>query len=180
MAGQRISGTGVAAIGGGAVFLFAALKGKSVLGTLQAVIRGSSPGSAAAAAGIAGTPGSPGSPGSSASGSSHPGNVALGRLMAAAYGWSAGHEWNYLRTGWQEESGWSTTAAYDKSDPYNHAYGIPQANPGTKMAAAGADWKSSASTQIRWGLAYIKSTYGSPTGVPGWSDTGPTAGYSGY
>ena len=66
-----------------------------------------------------------------------------GKLLAAAYGWGPGStDWPYLETGWQEESGWSTTAANDASDPYNHAYGIPQANPGTKMAAAGPDWKT--------------------------------------
>ena len=33
------------------------------------------------------------------------------------------------------------------------------------MASAGPDWPSSAATQIRWGLHYIKSTYGSPLGA---------------
>ena len=36
------------------------------------------------------------------------------------------------------------------------AYGIPQALPGSKMASAGPDWQTSAATQIRWGLGYIK------------------------
>jgi hypothetical protein len=108
-------------------------------------------------------------------------NKALGQLMAAAapYGWT-GDNWLFLESGWEEESGWSTTAAYDKSDPYNHAYGIPQANPGTKMASEGPDWQTNAGTQIAWGLKYIKATYGSPTGVPHWSASGPTAGYVGY
>jgi hypothetical protein len=101
-------------------------------------------------------------------------------MMAAAYGWGGGDNWAYLESGWEEESGWSTTAAFSKSDPYNNAYGIPQANPGTKMASAGADWQTSASTQIKWGLAYIKATYGSPAAVPGWSASGPLPGYVGY
>ena len=42
------------------------------------------------------------------------------------------------------------------------AYGIPQALPGSRMASAGPDWQTNAATQIRWGLQYIKSTYGSP------------------
>jgi hypothetical protein len=33
------------------------------------------------------------------------------------------------------------------------------------MASAGPDWKSSAATQIKWGLTYIKDTYGSPCGA---------------
>lgn len=106
-------------------------------------------------------------------------NQNLGQMMAAQLGWT-GTEWDYLRTGWQEESGWRTDAAYDHNDPYNHAYGIPQANPGTKMASAGADWKTSAKTQIKWGLGYIKGTYGSPSKVPLWSPHGPLPGYVGY
>ena len=178
---SKISGVAVAGIGAGALFLFAGIKGKSLLSTLQAVIRGKSPSSASAAAAIV-----PGSSSSSSSSASSPGgggsptaNKALGQIMAAAYGWT-GNEWAYLESGWQEESGWRTNAAYDSADPYNNAYGIPQANPGTKMASAGSNWKTSAATQIKWGLAYIASTYGSPSQVPGWSPSGPLPGYQGY
>jgi len=107
-------------------------------------------------------------------------NKALGLLMASAYGWGGSGEWPYLESGWNEESGWNQYAAYDHSDPYNYAYGIPQANPGTKMASAGSDWKTNPATQIKWGLSYIKATYGSPSRVPGWSPSGPTSGYVGY
>ena len=34
--------------------------------------------------------------------------------------------------------------------------------PGSKMATAGADWQTSPTTQIEWGLGYIKSVYGTP------------------
>ena len=37
--------------------------------------------------------------------------------------------------------------------------------PGDKMASAGADWQTDAATQIRWGLGYIKSVYGTPCGA---------------
>jgi hypothetical protein len=30
------------------------------------------------------------------------------------------------------------------------------------MASAGADWQTSAATQITWGLTYIQQRYGSP------------------
>lgn len=106
-------------------------------------------------------------------------NIALGQMLATTYGWF-GNDWLCLKTGWQEESGWRTDAANVPSDPYNHAYGIPQANPGTKMASAGPNWKTDAQTQITWGLIYIKQTYGSPSQVPHWSPSGPTAGYVGY
>ena len=59
------------------------------------------------------------------------------------------------------ESGWNVYA----SNPTSGAYGIPQALPGSKMASAGADWQTDAATQIRWGLGYIQSTYGSPCGA---------------
>jgi hypothetical protein len=107
-------------------------------------------------------------------------NKALGLLLAATYGWAGSGQWPYLESGWQEESGWNQYAANVPSDPYNNAYGIPQANPGTKMASAGSGWKTDPATQIRWGLAYIKETYGSPAQVPGWTPDGPSAGYVGY
>jgi hypothetical protein len=30
------------------------------------------------------------------------------------------------------------------------------------MATAGPDWENNAETQIRWGLQYIQSSYGTP------------------
>jgi hypothetical protein len=187
MAGQ-ISGVAVAAITAGGLFAYASIKGKSITAELQALVKGQSPSAAAAADGITGTSAAASGTSTSsaaaggplpASGGSAAANMALGKLMAAAYGWT-GADWDYLRTGWNEESGWRTNAANDKNDPFNHAYGIPQSNPGTKMASAGADWKTSAATQIKWGLAYIKATYGRPTLVPGWSANGPVDGYQGY
>jgi hypothetical protein len=64
---------------------------------------------------------------------------------------------------WQRESGWNVTA----SNPSSGAYGIPQALPGSKMESAGSDWQTDAETQIKWGLQYVDSTYGSPCGA--WS-----------
>ena len=59
---------------------------------------------------------------------------------------------------WTGESGWTVHA----DNPSSSAYGIPQALPGEKMASAGPDWQNNAETQIRWGLGYIQSRYGSP------------------
>ena len=36
---------------------------------------------------------------------------------------------------------------------------------GAKMAAAGADYMTDPATQIRWGLAYVRDTYGTPCGA---------------
>ena len=56
------------------------------------------------------------------------------------------------------ESGWDVTA----TNPSSGAYGLVQALPGSKMASAGADWQTNPATQIRWGLSYMNSRYGSP------------------
>jgi hypothetical protein len=81
----------------------------------------------------------------------------IAESMLGSYGWSSS-QFSCLQPLWNQESGWSVTA----SNPSSGAYGIPQALPGSKMASAGADWQTSAATQIRWGLGYIQSTYGSP------------------
>lgn len=41
------------------------------------------------------------------------------------------------------------------------AYGLPQADPGTKMASAGSDWRTNPMTQIRWMIGYVNSKFGS-------------------
>ena len=69
-----------------------------------------------------------------------------------------GSQFSCLDSLWQHESGWNVSA----SNPGSGAYGIPQALPGSRMASAGPDWQSNAETQIKWGLQYIQSTYGSP------------------
>lgn len=86
-----------------------------------------------------------------------PGSLrALGKTMAASRGW-VGSQWTCLDNIWTRESGWSRTAANPSG-----AYGIPQASPGSKMASAGADWRTNAATQITWGLSYIANAYGNP------------------
>jgi hypothetical protein len=80
--------------------------------------------------------------------------------MLGSFGWSSS-QFSCLDSLWNEESGWNVTA----TNPSSGAYGIPQALPGSKMASAGADWQTDAATQIKWGLEYIQSTYGSPCGA---------------
>ncbi|MGW3306186.1 aggregation-promoting factor C-terminal-like domain-containing protein [Streptomyces sp. NPDC001073] len=58
----------------------------------------------------------------------------------------------------EHESGWNVTATNSSSG----AYGLVQALPGSKMSSAGSDWKTNAATQIKWGLNYMNSRYGSP------------------
>jgi hypothetical protein len=84
----------------------------------------------------------------------------IAEAMLGSFGWSSS-QFSCLDPLWQHESGWSVTAA----NPGSGAYGIPQALPGSRMASAGPDWQSNAATQIKWGLEYIKGTYGSPCGA---------------
>jgi len=85
----------------------------------------------------------------------------IAQAMLRSFGWSAG-QFSCLYPLWEHESGWSVTAANPDG-----AYGIPQALPGAKMASAGPNWQTNATTQIRWGLEYIKAMYGSPCGAWG-------------
>jgi hypothetical protein len=80
-----------------------------------------------------------------------------GYRMLGRFGW--GHrQWKPLYWLWNRESSWNKYAR----NPYSGAYGIPQAVPGSKMASAGRNWRTNATTQIRWGMRYIKSVYGYP------------------
>lgn len=88
----------------------------------------------------------------------------IARSMLAARGEGA-DQFSCLNSLWTKESGWSTTADNASSS----AYGIPQALPGSKMASAGADWRTNAATQISWGLTYIEGRYGSPCAAWGHS-----------
>jgi hypothetical protein len=81
--------------------------------------------------------------------------------MLPSFGFSQSSQWGCLLDIWNRESGWN----YDAENPYSGAYGIPQALPGDKMASAGADWQTNPATQIKWGLGYIQSIYGTPCGA---------------
>ncbi|HYI52216.1 MAG TPA: phospholipase [Microbacterium sp.] len=86
------------------------------------------------------------------------------QLASGSYGWGEG-EFSCLMSLWTKESGWNYQAYNDSSG----ATGIPQALPGSKMASAGSDWQTNATTQIAWGLDYISAVYGSPCSAWGHS-----------
>jgi hypothetical protein len=127
---------------------------------------------AAAAAAAAPVPGTSGSATSGGTGTSYPstggvvvdpaGAQAYARGALGSYGWGQ-DQFSCLQSLWTQESGWRANALNSSSG----AYGIPQSLPADKMAVAGADWRTNAATQINWGLAYIKSSYGSPCGAWG-------------
>jgi len=147
--------------GGGAIVLWSGVKGHKWTTTFRDLISGHQP---------AGGPELPIS-GTSPTGASNPGtgsgapvggtqakNLAIGKVMTAAYGWSTGQQWSSLVALWMQESGWDNKAR----NPSSGAYGIPQALPDTKLPVLGRPPVSSASVQIGWGLGYIKQRYGDP------------------
>ncbi len=86
----------------------------------------------------------------------------IARAMLSQFGFSS-DQFSCLDSLYMSESGWNIHA----DNPSSSAYGIPQALPGSKMSSAGSDWENNAATQIRWGLGYIKGSYGTPCGA--WS-----------
>jgi hypothetical protein len=95
---------------------------------------------------------------------------AAAQLLVADRGWSAG-QFSCLVSLWNRESGWNYRA-YNAS---SGAYGIPQALPGSKMGSIASDWRTNPVTQIRWGLSYISSRYGTPCGA--WAHSQSTGWY---
>lgn len=160
---KPISLAGIAMMGAGSLLVYGGIKGYSVLTAIQNLITGqpigvnsqisslTTPaegiGEAPAVEGVAPSSGSP---------------RVMGKYMASLYGWT-GAEWDALDKLWTQESSWNPHAENSKS----HAYGIPQSLPWTKMPKAAwperAGGTSDMTTQIQWGLTYIKGRYGWPS-----------------
>lgn len=164
---KGINGAGLAVGLVGGVFVYSAITGSSLIGSVKKFLGEGVQDNANA---ITGTVDSGVVPGSStgtigpisptASGGNATVNQNIGKLLATPYGWGTGPEWDALNQLWTRESGWNNTAKNSSSG----AYGIPQALPESKLPALGQEsGGSSASAQIAWGLSYIKSRYGSPS-----------------
>jgi Protein kinase domain len=80
--------------------------------------------------------------------------------MMPSLGFNQTTQYSCLVALWAKLSGWDVYAGNESG-----GYGIPQATPGDIMASAGADWRTDAATQIKWGLGYIKETYDTPCGA---------------
>jgi hypothetical protein len=161
-----VKGGYLLAAGGGAILLWSGIKGHSWSTVLRDIIGGKQVPSTEELA-------IQSSPSAFSSGGSGPGpvtgsggpvggtvakNKAIGRTLAAAYGWAGASEWGALDSLWTRESGWNNHA----KNPTSGAYGIPQSLPASKMGALANPPVSSASAQIAWGLKYIKGRYGDP------------------
>ena len=93
----------------------------------------------------------------------------LAKTVLNDYGFG-GDQFSCLDQLWAGESNWNHLAI----NPTSGAYGIPQSLPASKMAAVADDWRTNPETQIRWGLDYIKRSYGSPCGALGaWQSRSP-------
>src|SRR3954470_12270814 len=80
------------------------------------------------------------------------------RVLMAAQGWKSDAQYNCLVNLWTGDSDWRWFA----ENPSSGAYGIPQSLPASKMSQFGADYRTNPLTQIKWGLWYIKMSYGNP------------------
>lgn len=161
-----VNGWTVAYTAVGGLVLWSGIAGTGLSATVKGALSGQSPSqlpptetiATAAPAAAASSPGSAAPGNTGAAGSGAAANQAIGKILAAPYGWSTGTQWADLVSLWNQESGWNNLA----ENPSSGAYGIAQALPPTKMpAGAQKAGGSSATEQIAWGLAYIASTYGS-------------------
>lgn len=74
-------------------------------------------------------------------------------------------DWGYATYIINHENGlWCPTRSFGETSCIGAnvkvAYGICQANPGTKMVSAGADWQTNIVTQLKWCNGYAVSRYG--------------------
>ncbi|MDI5964002.1 lytic transglycosylase domain-containing protein [Streptomyces sp. SL13] len=90
------------------------------------------------------------------------GNYSVSAVQAMAQQ-IVGNATQYQCFSWivSRESGWN----YRATNASSGAYGLVQALPGSKMSSAGADWQTNPATQIKWGMSYMNSRYGSPCGA---------------
>lgn len=166
-------GLGITLVSIGGILVYAGIKGYSVPDVLRNVVQGrpiyenvnKNP-----VGGIfPGTPVTPqqvpGSSGTNQSAATYTRqqNQELANSIARGYEWDTGYQWDSLVQLWDAESSWDNQA----SNPSSGAYGIPQANPYTKMPKIA--WPPSAggnadpAAQIQWGLDYIAGRYATPS-----------------
>lgn len=90
-------------------------------------------------------------------------SYSIAEIQAMAKSVVASDQWTCFSNIVDHESDWN----YKAVNPSSGAYGLFQALPGSKMSSVGADWQTNPATQIKWGLNYMDSRYGSPCGA--WS-----------
>ena len=165
-----VDGIALGSVGAGALFLYAGIKGKTVLGTVQALVKGQSPSAAPgggqipiasdiasaasqAAAGVTLSP--PGNTGAASPSAAQ--NQATAKMLAISMGyssWTTGQEWADWVSLWNQESSWQ-----DEANPTSDARGIAQ-----NINGYGPGYQQgNLPQQISWGIDYIAGRYGSPS-----------------
>jgi hypothetical protein len=82
---------------------------------------------------------------------------AVAKALMPRYGFSQS-EFECLDALWTSESDWDPHA----DNPTSTAYGIPQALTGGTHDNLPPDYMTNPVSQIKWGLGYIRDSYGSP------------------
>jgi len=181
-----VSGLAVAVTGTGALFLYSAIRGVSVLASLQSVVQGKSPATVPGTQPILGTAVEAGAasdtqvgqPGPSEPSSGSGGGNAKATLMAAAAvrGWGSGAQWAALDAIEMQEAGYDPT----NTNPSSRAYGLAQSlghgfpggpasngineygGEGLSAAESRAASSGDPVPQSKWMVNYIASRYGTP------------------
>ncbi|MBV2357691.1 lytic transglycosylase domain-containing protein [Streptomyces sp. J2-1] len=85
-------------------------------------------------------------------------SYSVAQIQAMARQMVAGGQFQCFSNIVNHESSWN----YHAVNASSGAYGLFQALPAGKYSSAGADWRTNPATQIKWGLNYMNSRYGSP------------------
>lgn len=154
-----VNGASVAYAVAGSLIAYSGIKGATISDTVKAVLSGNL--NVTDTEGLGGTnsgntASAPGDTGANSPSAAE--NQALAKKLAVSTGhadWTAGQEWLDWVSLWNQESGWSITAANPTSD----ARGIAQ-----NINGYGPDYlEGNATSQITWGIDYIAGRYGSPS-----------------
>ncbi|GGQ52314.1 aggregation-promoting factor C-terminal-like domain-containing protein [Streptomyces flaveolus] len=85
-------------------------------------------------------------------------SYSVSQIQAMARQMVPSGQWQCFSNIVDHESSWN----YQAVNASSGAYGLFQALPGSKMSSVGSDWQTNPATQIKWGLNYMDSRYGSP------------------
>lgn len=170
-----MNGPAIAMMGIGSIFLYSAVKGKSVLASAQAIITGQSPQTVANSNPIASN--TPVGGNSFGGGTIINGGTNKSTLQktAATFGWGSGAEWTALDKIEIQEAGYSATVKNSSSGALGMAQALGHGNANTTgslgneyggfgLSDAQAKQANSgdAGAQSLWMCNYIKQTYGDP------------------
>jgi hypothetical protein len=153
---MALSAPAVAYCAIGGIILYSGIKGASISDTLKAALKGNLSVTDTETIGSPASASASGDTGAANAGASA--NQALAKQIATQLGyssWTTGQEWSDWVSLWNQESGWSITAANPDSTARGIAQNINGYGPGYLQG--------NAESQITWGIQYIASRYGSPS-----------------